>query len=104
MPISSSASVSMAPPMILQCVARPARCLPALTIGARVVVNVLANDQGALAQRFASRSEDRFAGVQYGTDIHGSPVLADTAAWIGGTVAHPYDAGDHVIVLITAHT
>jgi flavin reductase (DIM6/NTAB) family NADH-FMN oxidoreductase RutF len=102
MTISSFASVSMNPPLILQCVARTASTLPAFTTGRPVVVNVLGHDQAGLARLFASKSEDRFAGVEYGTDAQGSPVLAGTAAWISGTIDRIYDAGDHVILLILA--
>ncbi|TNC28053.1 flavin reductase family protein [Amycolatopsis alkalitolerans] len=100
MTISSFASVSIDPPLLLQCVSRSAGCLPAYRIGRPVVVNVLACDQAGLARRFAGRHEDRFAGVAFGFEAGGAPVLDRTAAWAGGTVDRIYDAGDHVILLI----
>ena len=82
MTISSFASVSLDPPLLLQCVARTAGSLPAFRMGRAVVVNVLAHDQAALARRFAGKGEDRFAGTDFHLDDSGSPVLAGTAAWI----------------------
>ncbi|VBA39560.1 FMN reductase (NADH) NtaB [Mycobacterium attenuatum] len=100
--ISSFASVSIDPPLLLQCVARTAGSLPAFRMGSPVAVNVLARDQAGLARRFASKVEDRFAGVEFGTDADGCPVLAGAAAWISGFIDRIYDAGDHVILLIRA--
>lgn len=102
MTISSFASVSIDPPLILQCVARTAGSLPAFTTGRPVAVNVLGHDQAAIARLFASRVENRFAELEFGTDSQGSPVLGGTAAWISGTIDRIYDAGDHVILLIEA--
>jgi flavin reductase (DIM6/NTAB) family NADH-FMN oxidoreductase RutF len=102
MTISSFASVSMDPPLILQCVARTAGSLPAFTTGRPVVVNVLGHDQADIAKVFASKTDDRFAGIDFGVDQQGSPVLAGTAAWVGGTIERIYDAGDHLILLIRA--
>lgn len=102
MTISSFASVSLDPPLLLQCVARTAGSLPAFRMGRAVVVNVLAHDQAALARRFAGKGEDRFAGTDFHLDDSGSPVLAGTAAWISGVIDRIYDAGDHVILLILA--
>ncbi|WP_420174470.1 flavin reductase family protein [Luteococcus sp. OSA5] len=102
MTISSFASVSLNPPLLLVCVARTAGSLPAFRIGRPLAVNVLAKGQGQLAGRFASRAEDRFAGVEHVPGRNGAPLLADTAAWVEGTVDRIYDAGDHVILLVRA--
>ncbi|HEY1701577.1 MAG TPA: flavin reductase family protein [Trebonia sp.] len=104
MTISSFASVSLEPPLLLQCVSRAASCLPAFRVRQPVAVNVLAHDQARLARRFAGKDDDRFAGIDFHLDGGGSPVLAGTAAWIGGAIDRIYDAGDHVILLIRART
>lgn len=101
--ISSFASVSMDPPLLLVCVARTANSLPAFRTGGPMAVNVLANDQAWLAKRFAGRSENRFADVGYETGPNNVPLLADTAAWISCHVDRIYDAGDHVILLARAN-
>lgn len=102
MTISSFASVSLDPPLLLQCVARTSSSLPAFRTGRPVAVNVLASDQAGLARRFAGKGEDRFAGTDFHPDDGGSPVLAGTSAWISGVIDRIYDAGDHVILLILA--
>ncbi|WP_204807219.1 flavin reductase family protein [Mycobacterium riyadhense] len=102
MTISSFASVSICPPLLLQCVARGAGSLPAFRIGGSVAVNILARDQAHLAHRFASKVENRFEGVEFDTDDNGCPVLAGAAASVSGFIDRIYDAGDHVILLIRA--
>lgn len=100
--ISSFASVSINPPLLLVCVARAASSLPAFRTGGDLAVNVLANDQAWLARQFAGRREDRFTDVDHVPSPNGSPLLAGTAAWISGYVERIYDAGDHVILLTRA--
>lgn len=102
MTISSFASVSIHPPLLLQCVARSAGSLPAFRMGSSVAVNILARDQADLARRFASKSENRFEGIEFDTDGNGCPVLAGAAASVSGCIDRIYDAGDHVILLIRA--
>ncbi|WP_341276736.1 flavin reductase family protein [Mycobacterium lacus] len=102
MTISSFASVSIEPPLLLQCVARSAGSLPAFRVGCTVAVNILARDQADLARRFASKVEDRFEGVEFDADDGGCPVLAGAAASVSGCIDRIYDAGDHVILLIRA--
>jgi len=102
--ISSFASVSLDPPLLLVCVARTANSLPAFRVGAAMGVNVLANDQAWLAKRFASRQEDRFTGVDFEAGSHGVPLLTGVAAWLDCHIARIYDGGDHVILLGQVHT
>lgn len=102
--ISSFASVSLDPPLLLVCAARTAGSLPAFRVGGPMGVNVLAHDQGWLARRFASRHDDRFAGVAHRTGPHGVPLLDDVAAWLDCHIARMYDGGDHVILLVRPHS
>lgn len=100
MTVSSFASVSLDPPLLLVCVARTAGSLPAFRIGKHMAVNVLGRDQHDLARRFAGRHDDRFAGLDHTLSEDGAPLLPGTSAWVSGSVARIYDAGDHVILLM----
>jgi flavin reductase (DIM6/NTAB) family NADH-FMN oxidoreductase RutF len=60
-------------------------------------VNVLGADQLGLAERFASRVEDRFAGVEYFLSRTGMPILKGAAAWFECHNKSRYPEGDHVI-------
>ncbi|NLU82514.1 flavin reductase family protein [Rhodococcus sp. HNM0569] len=102
--ISSFASVSLDPPLLLVCVARTAGSLPAFRAGGPMAVNILANDQAWLAKRFASRHDDRFASVDYTLGPHGVPLLDGVSAWMDCHIARIYDGGDHVILLTRVHS
>ena len=62
-------------------------------------INVLAEDQQDLSQRFASRLEDKFAGLAFSEGLGGAPLLDGCCARFEcrNTVRHP--GGDHVVFI-----
>jgi flavin reductase (DIM6/NTAB) family NADH-FMN oxidoreductase RutF len=71
--------------------------MPAFANGSHYAINVLAADQKALAERFAARGIDRFAGVEHHPGISGAPLLAGAVATFECFNRSRYDEGDHVI-------
>ncbi len=57
-----------------------ASSMPAFANGSHYAIHVLAADQKALAERFATRGIDRWAGVEHRPGINGAPLLAGAAA------------------------
>ncbi len=96
---NSFTSVSIDPPMLLVCPARRLSCFDAFRHARHFAVNVLAADQQALSQHFASYRGDRFADVRWRGDAAGSPCLDDVAARFSCRTARCLPAGDHVILL-----
>jgi flavin reductase (DIM6/NTAB) family NADH-FMN oxidoreductase RutF len=90
-------SVSMDPPLVLWSLARGSASLPAFTAGAHYAINVLAADQVALAEQFAARGVDRWAGVAHQPGISGAPLLAGAAATFECFNRSRHEEGDHVI-------
>lgn len=96
----SVASVSAEPPLVLVCIDRESRTLPALRASRRFVVNFLRADRGALCARFASKTEDKFAGVAWREAADGMPVLhEDALAHAECTTERELQVGDHVVVI-----
>lgn len=62
-------------------------------------VNVLGASQQGLAKQFATRAEDKFAGVSWKPGLGDAPVLADAVATFQCRSADRYYGGDHVIFL-----
>ena len=56
-----------------------------------------AGDQAWLAERFASRIDDRFEGVDYELSQTGLPILRGVSAWFECHNRSRYPEGDHVI-------
>jgi flavin reductase (DIM6/NTAB) family NADH-FMN oxidoreductase RutF len=95
-------AVSMDPPLLLVCVDQSSRTLPALVAHRAFVVNFLAGHGIEVSRAFASRAEDKFAGLRYlpATAADGAPVLLDHVTAHAECVVHDVvEAGDHVIFL-----
>ncbi|MFG6412406.1 flavin reductase family protein [Roseateles sp. DC23W] len=90
-------SVSLDPPLVLWSLARRAGSLPTFTHGTHYAINILAADQKELAQRFAMRDIDRFAGVSWREGAGGAPVLDGAVAVFECANRSRYEEGDHVI-------
>ncbi len=97
MTASSFNSVSLSPPLVLWSLANNARSMPLFSANSHYVINVLAADQAALGERFASRIEDRFEGVEFDLSATGLPVLRGSVAWFECHNRSRYPEGDHVI-------
>ena len=61
--ISAFCSVSLEPPLVLVCVDKESRTLPAIQASARFAVNVLAEGTEELALKFATKRDDKFDAV-----------------------------------------
>jgi flavin reductase (DIM6/NTAB) family NADH-FMN oxidoreductase RutF len=100
-------SVSLAPPLVLWSLALAARSMAVFRHATYYAINVLAADQRELAERFASKVEDRFAMLAYRAGAGGSPVLEGAAAVFECRSRSRHEEGDHVIfvgeVLRCAH-
>lgn len=99
--ISSFNSVSLNPPLVLWSLSAGSASLQAFMQCERYVVNVLAADQLALAERFARGSTPaRFAGLHEGRAPGGTLMLQDgCAAWFECYNRSRYEEGDHVIMI-----
>ncbi|WP_440976053.1 flavin reductase family protein [Pseudoxanthomonas winnipegensis] len=96
---NSFASVSLDPPLLLVCLARSSRNLAAFTQGPGFAVNVLAEHQKDISNRFAQPVQDRFAGLDWRAGPHGAPLIETVAAWFDCALERVVEAGDHVILL-----
>lgn len=91
-------SVSLEPLLLLVCFDSGARTLGLVRGTSRFGVNVLGEEQRALATLFASKlpETEKFAGVPH--RMHdGVPVLEGALAWLGCDLTDLVPAGDHVI-------
>jgi flavin reductase (DIM6/NTAB) family NADH-FMN oxidoreductase RutF len=90
-------SVSLTPPLVLWSLSRRAGSMAAFSTGSHYAINILAADQHALAERFASKAVDRFAGVAWHEGTAGAPVIDGAVAVFECFNRSRYDEGDHVI-------
>ncbi len=90
-------SVSLSPQLVLWSLGQKAGAMPVFSTGSHYAINILAADQKELAQRFATRDIDRFAGVSFREGVGGAPVLDGVAAVFECSNRSQYEEGDHVI-------
>ncbi|TNM64324.1 flavin reductase family protein [Streptomyces sp. NP160] len=97
----SVASVSVAPPLLSFNVSRTSSSLEALLAERRVAVHLLADDQEALARRFAAPAAGRFPDDgSWSYDETGLPELHGVVARLAGPVHDVVEAGDSVLLLV----
>ena len=90
-------SVSLDPPLVLWSLSRSAASMVALSTGSHYAINILAADQKELAERFAGKREDRWAGVAFSDGLCGAPLLTGATASFECFNRSRYEEGDHVI-------
>jgi flavin reductase (DIM6/NTAB) family NADH-FMN oxidoreductase RutF len=90
-------SVSLSPPLVLWSLWNLAGSLPGFSRGSHYAINILASDQRSLAERFAAKNVDRFAGVAFREGAGGAPVLEGCAASFECFNRSKYEEGDHII-------
>ena len=99
MTASAVSSLSLTPPMLLVCINLASPTGDAVHRSRRFTVNVLAEDQARLAQRFATRHDDRFDGVATVRGQLGALMLSGALAHIECRVAEDVAAGTHRIFI-----
>jgi flavin reductase (DIM6/NTAB) family NADH-FMN oxidoreductase RutF len=98
--VSSFASLSLRPPLVLVCIERRARAHHALARARAFGVHLLRADQEELSDRAAGRLGPRAArlpraGLRAG--VTGAPILEDALAWLDCSLVARHRGGDHTI-------
>lgn len=99
MTINSFSSVSLDPPLVLWSIGRTSPSFPVFTTAGHWAINVLAEDQKALSNTFATPAENKFNGIDWHPGLGGAPLLPGTVARFECVTEHLYDGGDHVILV-----
>ncbi len=94
---SSFNSVSLDPPLVLWSLSQAASSMATFSAGSHYAINILAADQKALAERFASKREGRWADVAFSESDGGLPLLDGAAATFECFNRSRYQEGDHTI-------
>ncbi len=97
---NSFCSVSLEPPLVLVCVDKSAHSHDLIAAGRNLAVNILKASQEDLAQRFATNNlaaNERFAGIQFRTEVTGAPILLESLGWLDCRLFATYPGGDHTI-------
>jgi 3-hydroxy-9,10-secoandrosta-1,3,5(10)-triene-9,17-dione monooxygenase reductase component len=100
MTVGSFFSVSLDPPLVGLCADKSSVSWPKIAVANTFAVNFLAADQGPVSNRFASREDDKFDGIDWRPGPRtGSPLLPDCIGWIDCATEQTVESGDHWIVV-----
>jgi len=99
--VSSFTVASLDPPLVLISVMKRQATSEALSAASGFTVNLLAEDQAYVSDRFAGKTalKDRFEGIRYRLDGTSSPVIEGAIGYIDCTKWREYDGGDHLLIL-----
>ncbi len=96
---NSFSSVSLDPPLVLWSQAIKAQSHSAFFKAERFAVNILAEDQIELSNRFAKSSTEKFAGLDVNVGLGSVPLLRGCNAWLECRVVSRVPSGDHTIFI-----
>jgi flavin reductase (DIM6/NTAB) family NADH-FMN oxidoreductase RutF len=97
--VSSVASVSLDPPLILICIAHTAASIAFFRAARHFGLSMLAENQRDLSERFARKDHDRFDGLDWLPGETGVPLVDGALAHIECAVRRRVTAGDHDIFI-----
>ena len=94
---NSFSSVSLDPPLVLWSQAVKTHSHPLFFKAERFAINILAEDQIELSNRFAKSSEEKFSGIDVDIGAGGVPLLRGCSARLQCRVVSRVPGGDHTI-------
>jgi flavin reductase (DIM6/NTAB) family NADH-FMN oxidoreductase RutF len=95
--VSSFTSVSLVPPLVSICLGHAVSLIDQFRAASFFGINILAEDQRHLSERFARRGHDRFEGVAWTPGETGVPLVDGALAAIECQVERRIPVGDHDI-------
>lgn len=92
-------SVSLDPPMVLWSLAKTSLSVEAFNKAKHWNVHVLSQDQQDLSNTFASRGENKFAGINLEDGVSEAPLIPSCSARFQCRNMVTHDGGDHLIYI-----
>jgi flavin reductase (DIM6/NTAB) family NADH-FMN oxidoreductase RutF len=96
---SAVSSLSLDPPMLLVCLNRTSDTQDAVLRSGVFGVNILAEDQGEIAYRFATKGTGKFDGVAVRHGTTGVPLIEQALAHVECEVQETVSGGTHTVFL-----
>jgi flavin reductase (DIM6/NTAB) family NADH-FMN oxidoreductase RutF len=97
MTVASFASLSLNPKLVLVCIEMSVKTHEAIVAAGKFGVSILANDQAGVSSKFASRSDDKFTGVDVFRGALDLPMITGALTTIECKVQAQLPGGDHSI-------
>ena len=95
--VASFASLSLRPPLVVVCIEKTVKSHDAISAAKRFGVSILSDEQTDISNRFASKTDDKFAGTDVRRGTLGVPLIAGAVCTIECRVQSELPGGDHTI-------
>lgn len=99
MVVGTFTAVSMEPPLVAFLPMRTSRTFSRLAECDSMCINVLTGEQETVGRTIASRRSNKLEDVRWNPSPSGSPILAESLAWLDVSLDQTIEAGDHWIAL-----
>ena len=97
MTVASFASLSLRPPLVLVCIEKSVKTHEAIRAAGMFGVSILSREQADVSGKFASKAEDKFAGVNLRQGASGVPLIDGAICTLECRVHEQLPGGDHTI-------
>ncbi|WP_293780351.1 flavin reductase [uncultured Aeromicrobium sp.] len=97
--VSAYMPISLEPPLVAVCVQKSSSTYASLFESEYLGINIVANTQRAVIDRFASKSSDKFSGLAWHPGPKGSPLLRGSAASIEAQIKERFRAKTHALIV-----
>jgi flavin reductase (DIM6/NTAB) family NADH-FMN oxidoreductase RutF len=95
--------VSLEPALVSFSVQNSSNTWPTIKNAERIGVSILGAEHNGVCRQIASKTGDRFAGLDLTTTEEGAVFLDRAALWLDTSVYAEVPAGDHHVVLLEVH-
>src|SRR5262245_44957767 len=100
MTVSSFNALSLDPPLVLFSIDRRAYSLPHWQKATGFAINILAENQREMSDRFARARSKKGEGLRFNIGIAGAPLLSGAVAVFECEPWAQHDGGDHVLFIV----
>lgn len=95
--LNAFSSVTVSPAMVLVCVNKTSSTHDVLFAAKTFAVNLLSRDQLDVAKRFATKSDDKFSGLDWSMGEHGSPLIDNSCATLEAEISMRVRTSTHTV-------
>jgi flavin reductase (DIM6/NTAB) family NADH-FMN oxidoreductase RutF len=97
--VNAFASISLDPPTVMVAVQRTSSTHDCLYRAAHLAINILSIDQIDVVNMFATKSDDKFAGLDWEPGPFGSPLIGRGAAQMEVEIRERLQASTHTVFI-----
>ncbi len=97
--VNAFSSISLDPATVMVCVQRTSSTHDCLFLSDHLAINILSRDQLDVVERFATKSADKFAGLEWEPGPYGSPLIARSSARMEVEIRERLQASTHTVFI-----